>query len=79
MHAVYLKNIYFTGIKDTECAPVDEEHLQCKFPENIRITRKDFAVYFLPETGGEGNTCIIEIIIQIIYLVLAVSFSMLFL
>ncbi|XP_025100595.1 uncharacterized protein LOC112567922 [Pomacea canaliculata] len=41
------------GDKDTECTATDGNHLKCKFPENINSTRKDFSVYFYPDTGGE--------------------------
>lgn len=51
---------YFTG--DTACFAPDGQNLQCKFPENINITRKDFVVYFYPTGGdGDGNLKIISV------------------
>lgn len=48
-------DMFVSGNKDTVCTDIDGKNLQCTFPENINSTKKDFSVYFYPETGGEGR------------------------
>ncbi|XP_025100600.1 uncharacterized protein LOC112567924 [Pomacea canaliculata] len=43
------------GDKDTKCTATDGKNLKCQFPENINSTRKDFSVYFYPDTGVEDK------------------------
>ncbi|XP_025103104.1 uncharacterized protein LOC112569513 [Pomacea canaliculata] len=52
---IYIQLVLVTaqGSTDTDCVAKHGNNLMCKFPENINSTRKDFAVYFYPDTGGE--------------------------
>ncbi|XP_025100593.1 uncharacterized protein LOC112567919 isoform X2 [Pomacea canaliculata] len=50
---IFLIPLEVQGGGDTKCTTTDGNNLKCKFPENINSTRKDFSVYFYPDTGVE--------------------------